>query len=145
MNFFLFPLFAQKLKQRKRVTGYVQLDFPNMLSSMRVSRSFSSLCGSESALGPCQESLQSANSTFDWVMAMAGCFTKPQLLESYQCIKKSKILTLVAMGSLKKQKKQEGHSLCKPQRLTKTATKYLETWVNFLKTFWTVPEIRLKH
>ncbi|KAK4828768.1 hypothetical protein QYF61_000793 [Mycteria americana] len=54
-----------KSKQRKRVTGYVQLDFPNMLSSMRVSKFFSSLCGTESALGPCQESLQSANSTFD--------------------------------------------------------------------------------
>lgn len=86
------------------MTGYVQLDFPNMLSSMRVSRFFSSLCGTVSTLGPCQESLQSANSTFDCVMAMAGCFTKLQLLESYQCLKKSKILALIAMGRKKKKR-----------------------------------------
>lgn len=79
---FVFSLSAQRSKQRKRVTGYVQLDFPSMLSSTRVSRFFCSLRGTESALGPCQESLQLANSTFDWVMAMAGCFTMPQLLES---------------------------------------------------------------
>ena len=99
---FIFSLSVQKSKQRKRVTGYVQLDFPNMLSSTRVSRFFSSLCSTESALGSCQESLQSASSTFDWVMAMAGCFTKPQLLESYQCLKKSKILALIAMGKKKR-------------------------------------------
>lgn len=100
----IFSLSAQKSKQRKRVTGYVQLDFPNMLSSMRVSRFFSSLCRTESALGPCQESLQSASSAFDWVTAMAGCFTKLQLLESYHCLKKSKTLALIAVGRKKKKR-----------------------------------------
>ncbi|OXB81429.1 UNVERIFIED_CONTAM: hypothetical protein H355_001646 [Colinus virginianus] len=36
----LFSLFPQKSKQRKRVTGYVQLDFPSMLSCMRVNSQF---------------------------------------------------------------------------------------------------------
>lgn len=93
----LFSLSPQKSKQRKRVTGYVQLDFPSMLSSTRVSGFFCSLCSTESALGPCQESLQSASSAFEWVIAVSGCFTKPQLLESYECLKKSEILAFMAM------------------------------------------------
>lgn len=93
----LFSLSPQKSKQRKRVTGYVQLDSPSMLSSVRVSKFCSCLSRTESSVGPLQESLQSASSAFEWVIAVAGCFTKPQLLELYECLKKSRIPALKAM------------------------------------------------
>lgn len=104
----LFSLSPQKSKQKKRVTGYVQLDSPSMLSSMRVSKFCSCLWRTESSMGPFQESLQSASSAFEWVIGMAGCFTKPHLLELYECLKKSKIPALKAI----KKKRGGGDTAC---------------------------------